>query len=97
MRQIVACAVCAIKDWIDDFYPCYMWKELPASAADDTPEDDGTHNSDDEEEHEMTRPKGPQLRDENGFCYFGPVSKINENFTLRLYSIMLSHNAMVIV
>ena len=24
MRQIVACAVCAIKDWIDDFYPCYM-------------------------------------------------------------------------
>ena len=33
MRQIVACAVCAVKDWIDDFYPCYMWKILPPRRA----------------------------------------------------------------
>ena len=46
MRQIVACAVCAIKDWIDDFYPCYMWKEPPASTIDDIPEDDDNHNND---------------------------------------------------
>ena len=37
MRQIVACAVCAIKDWIDDFYPCYMWKDPPASTVDASP------------------------------------------------------------
>ena len=33
MRQIVACATCAIKDWIDDIYPCYVWKEAPADVA----------------------------------------------------------------
>ena len=33
MRQIVACAICAIKDWIDDFYPCYMWKDAPSPAT----------------------------------------------------------------
>ena len=29
VRQVVACATCAIKDWIDDFYPCYVWKKAP--------------------------------------------------------------------
>ena len=61
MRQIVACAVCAIKDWIDYFYPCYMWKDPPASTVDASPQDDGSHNSDDEEERRMTQLKGPQL------------------------------------
>ena len=30
MRQVVACAVCAVKDWIDDYYPCYLWQEAPS-------------------------------------------------------------------
>ena len=79
MRQIVACAVCAIKDWIDDFYPCYMWKDPPVSTMDDAPEEDGNHGSDDEEEQRgIAHLKGPQLRDENGFCYFGPARKRHE-------------------
>ena len=42
MKQIVACATCAVKDWIDDFYPCYAWKEAPSDAAASTAETNGT-------------------------------------------------------
>ena len=49
MRQIVACAVCAIKDWIDDFYPCYMWKDPPVSAGVGASEHDRDLDTDDEE------------------------------------------------
>ena len=51
MRQIVACAVCAYKDWIDDFYPCYPWKEAPLSedvGATEHADDDDTGNAEDD-------------------------------------------------
>ena len=85
MRQIVACAVCAIKDWIDDFYPCYMWKDAPSSAKPKTPEDDGEHDTESEKEDAMPRGRGPQLRDENGYYYFGPPEKIHERLNVELY------------
>ena len=77
MRQIVACAVCGIKDWIDYFYPCYMWKDPPASAGVGASEHDGDHDIDEEEEHARAHPEGPQLRDENGFCYLGPAPSLS--------------------
>ena len=40
MRQIVASVTCAIKDWIDDFYPCYIWKDAPVSMGAGAPEHD---------------------------------------------------------
>ena len=67
MRQIVACAVCAIKDWIDDFYPCYMWKDPPASASVGPSEHDDDHDTDEEEEPARAHRKGPQLRDGSGY------------------------------
>ena len=85
MRQIVACAVCAIKGWIDDFYPCDMWGDPPASAGVGASEHDRDLDTDDEEEHARTHPKGPQLRDENGICYFGPAEKIHELLDVNLY------------
>ena len=85
MRQIVACAVCAMKDWIDDFYPCYMWKDAPSSATTGATEHDDEHDTDDEEEHSNTHNKGPLLRDENGFCYFGPPEKIHAHLDVELY------------
>ena len=45
MRQVVACAICSIKDWIDDFYPRYVWKEAPPDVVADTAE----HNEQDSE------------------------------------------------
>ena len=77
MKQIVACATCAIKDWIDDFYPCYVWKEAPADVAagaaehdeqDDEADDDGEAPG---EHVSHNRASGPSLRDEDGFCYLG--------------------------
>ena len=89
MRQIVACAVCAINDWIDDFYPCYMWKDPPASADVSDSEHDSDLDSTTASEHGATEharahPQGPQLRDENGICYFGPAEKIHELLDVNL-------------
>ena len=47
MRQIVACAVCAVKDWIDDFYPVYMWKGAPSSAQPGATEHDDDGDTED--------------------------------------------------
>ena len=82
MRQIVACVTCATKDWIDDFYPCFAWTEAPPAAvvgaAEHDNEDDlGDAEKDAEEAIPHRRTYGPQLRDENGFCYFGPADKIH--------------------
>ena len=85
MRQVVACAVCAVKDWIDDFYPCYMWRDPPASASVDASEHDSDNDTDEEVEHATVHRKGPQLRDENGFCYFGPAEQIHELLDVDLY------------
>ena len=83
MRQIVACTVCAIKDWIDDFYPCFVWKDAPlavtAGAAEHGDEEDFVEDEQEEERTPVThrRTNGPQLRDDDGFCYFGPTDKIH--------------------
>ena len=54
MRQVVACATCAMKDWIDDFYPCYAWKDAPSDAsagdADHDEHDDEADHDDDADE-----------------------------------------------
>ena len=55
MRQIVACVVCAIKDWIDDFYPVYMWKEAPSSLQRGATEHDDDRDTEDEEENTCER------------------------------------------
>ena len=82
MRQIVACATCAIKDWIGGFYPCFVWTEAPPDAAanateHDNEDDQAEDENDAEEEHvSHKRAYGPQVRDEEGFCDFGPADKI---------------------
>ena len=55
MRQVVACATCAIKGWIDDVYPCYAWKGAPpdatAGAAEQDEQDGQADNDEDVDEH----------------------------------------------
>ena len=77
--------MCAVKDWADDFYPCYMWKDPPASASAGASEHDGDDDTDEEEEHASAHPKGPQLRDDDGHCYFGPAEKIHKLLDVNLY------------
>ena len=63
-----------------------MWKDPPASAGVGASEhDDDEPDTDEEEEHARTHPEGLQLRDENGFCYFGPAQKIHELLDVDLY------------
>ena len=54
-----------------------MWTDPPASESVGALEHDDDHDTDEEETHAMAHPKGPQPRDENGFCYFGPAEKIH--------------------
>ena len=58
MRQVVACAVCAIKDWIDDYYPCIICKDAPLSAKASATEHGDEQDTDDDEEHVHTCKKG---------------------------------------
>ena len=85
MRQIVACATCAYKDWICDYYPCYLWKEPPVEIA--NRKDDGAAISDDEEEVDEDQPsrKGPALRDADGYCYFGPADAVHALLDVEKY------------
>ena len=70
MRQIVACAVCAVKDWIDDFYPCYMWKETPSPGNADDPEHGDDHDTEDEEDHTYTQERSPVARRERFLLFW---------------------------
>ena len=91
MRQIVACAVCVVKDWIDDFYPCYMFKECPVThSAAEHAEGDGNgseHGSGKEDGAAAgSAPKrGPALRDAENYCYFGPAERIHELLDVERY------------
>ena len=62
-----------------------MWKDPPASGGVVASEHDGDHDTDEGEEHARAYRKGPQLRDENGFCYFGPAEKIHQLLDVNLY------------
>ena len=62
-----------------------MWRDPPASASVDASEHDSDNDTDEEVEHATVHRKGPQLRDENGFCYFGPAEQIHELLDVNLY------------
>ena len=91
MRQVVSCATCTFKDWIDDFYPCYVWKEAPpnviSGVAEHDQQDDEADHVDDAQEENVSdrRASGPSLRDEDGFCYLGPVGQIDALLNVNHY------------
>ena len=91
MRQIVACAVCAVKDWIEDFYPCYMFKEFPMThSAAEHAEGDGKgseHGSDKEDRAKAVSAskRGPALCGAENYCYFGPAERIHELLDVERY------------
>ena len=62
-----------------------MWQEPPTVAKTEAGEDDQEEDTEDEEEKAGPRLKGPQLRDEDGFCYFGPPEKIHELLNVERY------------
>ena len=91
MRQVVACAVCAVKDWIEDFYPCYMFKDCPMTgSAAEHAEVDGEETEDGSEQKDVADAmsairRGPKLRDSENYCYFGPAERIHELLDVERY------------
>jgi len=95
MRQVVACAVCAFKDWIDDYYPCYLWKETPtvlqSTEKPDEEEEEGDCEVEAQDVEDKSRRQrvtlghGPQLKDADGYCYLGPADKIQKLLDVNKY------------
>ena len=61
-----------------------MWKEAPSSVTAGASEHADEPDTDDEDDGSHVHKKGPELRDENGFCYFGPAEKINAYLDVEL-------------
>ena len=73
MKQRVGCAVCALVDFIDACFPCYLFKECPEPLQKHTStgDEENASDSDGSDEDRMTakerRRRGPRLRDEEGY------------------------------
>ena len=68
-RQRVACAVCALVDWVEEMCPCYLFKERPEPPKrrkDHLPEETDTED-DDGETTTATEHRAPLLKDEDGY------------------------------
>ena len=73
MKQRVGCAVCALVDFIDACFPCYLFKECPEPLQKHTStgDEENASDSDGSDEDRMTakerRRRGSRLRDEEGY------------------------------
>ena len=85
-RQLVACAVCALVDWIDDMYPCYLFKDCPETlkhVQDDLLEDTESEDSD-AEPTTATQHHASLLKDEDGY-YVDSAEKIHDLLDVERY------------
>ena len=85
-RQLVACAVCALVDWIDDMYPCYLFKDCPETlkhVQDDLLEDAESEDSD-AEPTTATQHHASLLKDEDGY-YVDSAEKIHDLLDVERY------------
>ena len=56
MRQLVGCVTCARVDWIDEFVPCYLFKECPEELlAQDNSDSEASADTDDPHEEKSRR------------------------------------------
>ena len=77
MRQRVACGTCALVDWIDSCFPCYLFAECPEevkpkqgkSNNDCSSDDDDSIEDRDSEQEEVSahQRRGKLLRDAHGY------------------------------
>ena len=95
MRQRVACGTCALVDWIDNLFPCYLFEECPENLKpqDGKSDDECDRNEDDASEHEGSEEeeegathlrRGKVLRDAKGY-YVLDAHAINELLDVQKY------------
>ena len=95
MRQRVACGTCALVDWIDNSFPCYLFQECPESVkpkvdksddeCDSDADDDSEHEGSEQEEGAQHQRRGKVLRDAKGY-YVIDARAIDELLDVRKYS-----------
>ena len=75
MRQVATCAVCAGKGWLENVYPCYLFKEYSASSTHgEAHDEENVAEQDDEEnagEEELAANRDIVIRDNDIFCLPG--------------------------
>ena len=80
MRQRVACGACALVDWIENCFPCYLFAECPekvkpkqGKGGDDCSSDDDASSEERDSEHDEVsarQRRGKLLRDAHGYYIF---------------------------
>ena len=60
MRQLVGCVTCARVDWIDEFVPCYLFKECPEELLAQN-NSDCEASADTDDSHEEKNRREPRL------------------------------------
>ena len=88
MRQLVGCATCARVEWIDQCFPCFLFKECPDALrpkSDDTEDEMAESDASSDEETSATeRRRGVLLKDKDGY-YVADPHKINQLLSVDKY------------
>ena len=98
-RREEACAVCAVKDWLENRYPVFLFSEATGTTTwakfffatgeyhneHANPEDDKEHTGEDDNGHAQHRTCGILLVDENGTFCVGPRDKVNDILAVGRY------------
>ena len=98
MRQRVACAVCARVTWIENAFPCFLFREwtevapVPETAEEETEDSNSEANNSDDSEEDGSDTEVPHaarkakklLKDANGY-YVMDAHRINELLDVNKY------------
>ena len=98
-RREEACAVCAVKDWLENRYQVFLFTEATGTTTwakfffatgeyyneHANPEDDNEHAGEDDNGHAVHRTCGILLVDENGTFCAGPRDKVNDILAVGRY------------
>ncbi len=70
MRQLVGCVTCARVDWIDEFVPCYLFKDCPEELlAQDNSDSEASADMDNSDEEKRRLESGPSFETTQGTTY----------------------------
>ena len=86
MRQLVGCVTCARVDWIDEFVPCYLFKDCAEELlAQGDSNSEGSADTDDSQKEKTPTGGGALLRDDAGY-YVRNAAAIDALLDVRKYS-----------
>ena len=88
VRTEIACAICAVRDWPEHRYKCFMFLELDEHQTEEV-----INGQEDDEDADHTTPRSHEqtlLRRGGCFC-FGPAEKIDKFLSTERYKELMPH------